>query len=142
MEEEKVIKVMVAVDDSPVSENVLNHCGRTARQSKWDLTLIHVMENVVPLKKIPDTPLYREKKQEGHKILDRAQKTLMDHRVPSKTILAAGPIASEIVRMVEENQVDCIFLGQRGHRGLKRMLLGSVSDDVGKHAPCAVTIIR
>ena len=66
----------------------------------------------------------------------------MDHHVPSKAILAAGPVASEIVRMTEENQVDCIFMGHRGHRGLKRMLLGSVSDDVSKLAHCAVTIVH
>jgi len=142
MERDKVLKVMVAVDGSPASENVLKHCSLTAHLSKWELTLIHVIEEVVSLKRIPDTPLYKEKKQEGYKILERAQKTLMDHQVPSKTILAAGPVASEIVRMTEENQVDYLFVGNRGYRGLKRMLLGSVSDDVSKRAHCAVTIIH
>jgi nucleotide-binding universal stress UspA family protein len=138
----KVMKVLAAVDGSPMSEIVLKHCGRYAQLSGCDLTLIHVLEDVIPLKTIPDTPLYRERKQEGHKILEQAQKTLKDHGVTSKSILAAGPVAAEIVRIAEENQVDYIFMGHRGLRGLKRMLLGSVADDVSKYAHCAVTIIR
>jgi len=142
MAEEKVIKVLAAIDGSPMSETVLKHCGRYAQLSGCDLTLIHVLEDVIPFKTLPDTPLYRERKQEGYKILDGAQKTLKDHGVDCKTILAAGPVAEEIVRIAEENQVDYIFMGHRGHRGLKRMLLGSVADDVSKYAHCAVTIIR
>jgi nucleotide-binding universal stress UspA family protein len=142
MEGKQLIKVLTAIDGSPMSEIVLKHCGQYAQLSGCDLTLIYVLEDVIPLKEIPDTPLYRERKQEGYKILEQAQKTLQDHGVASKAILAAGPIAAEIVRIAEENQVDYIFMGHRGHRGLKRMLLGSVADDVSKYAHCAVTIIR
>ncbi len=59
-----------------------------------------------------------------------------------KTILAAGPVAEEIVRIAEENDIDYFFMGHRGHRVLKLILLGSVADDVSKYAHCAVTIIR
>lgn len=137
-----VIKVLATVDGSPTAEIVLKHCGRYAQLSGCDLTLIHVLEDVVPLKTLPDTPLYRERKQEGDKILDQAKKSLANHGVACKTILAAGPVAAEIVRIAEDNQVDYIFMGHRGLRGLKRMLLGSVADDVSKYAHCAVTIIR
>ena len=142
MEGEKVIKVLAAVDGSPMSETVLKHCGRYAQLSGCDLTLIHVLEDVIPFQAIPDTPLYRERKEEGYKILEQGQQILKDHGVACKTILAAGPVAAEIVRIAEEKQVDYIFMGHRGHRGLKRMLLGSVADDVSKYAHCAVTIIR
>jgi nucleotide-binding universal stress UspA family protein len=139
---EKSIKVLAAIDGSPMSETVLKHCGRYVQISGCDLTLIHVLEDVIPFKTIPDTPLYQERKQEGFKILEDARKTLESHGVTCKTILAAGPVAAEIVRIAEENQVDYIFMGHRGLRGLKRMLLGSVADDVSKYAHCAVTIIR
>lgn len=137
-----VIKVLAAVDGSPTAEIVLKHCGRYAQLSGCDLTLIHVLEDIVPLKTLPDTPLYRERNQEGDKILNQAKKSLANHGVDCKTILAAGPVAAEIVRIAEEHQVDYIFMGHRGLRGLKRMLLGSVADDVSKYAHCAVTIIR
>ncbi|MBN1546017.1 MAG: universal stress protein [Syntrophaceae bacterium] len=142
MAEERRIKVLTAIDGSPTSETVLKHCGRYAQLSGCELTVIYVLEDVVPYKVLPDTPLYRERKQEGHQILERAKQGLEDHGVACKTILAAGPVAAEIVRIAEENQVDYIFMGHRGHRGLKRMLLGSVADDVSKYAHCAVTIIR
>ncbi|MDX9745922.1 MAG: universal stress protein [Syntrophales bacterium] len=139
---ERVIKVLAAIDGSPISETVLKHSGRYAQLSGCDLTLIHVLEDIIPYKTLPDTPLYRERKQEGEKILEQAKNNLAEYGVTCKTILAAGPVAEEIVRIAEEKQVDYIFMGHRGHRGFKRMLLGSVADDVSKYAHCAVTIIR
>ena len=53
-----------------------------------------------------------------------------------------GPVAAEIVRIAEEEGFTSIFMGSRGNRGLKRMLLGSVADDVIRHAHCPVTVIR
>ena len=47
-----------------------------------------------------------------------------------------------IGRIAEEGGYTSIFVGSRGNRGLKRMLLGSVADDVIRHAHCPVTIIR
>ena len=37
---------------------------------------------------------------------------------------------------------ELIVLGSHGRTGLKRVLLGSVSDSVSRHAPCSVVIVR
>lgn len=137
-----VIKLLAAIDGSPMTDLLLEHCARYAKMSACDLMLLHVIEDIIPLTGIPDTPLHQERKSEGIKILARAEKILQNYGVECKTILVEGPIAQQIVNVAEDNGIDYIFMGSRGLRGLKRMLLGSVADSVTKYAHCAVTIIR
>ena len=136
------LKVLVAVDGSDVSNLAVKRAGQYTRLANVDLTLLTILENVVSYKKIPNTPIYRERKKEAEKILRKAKKTLKDNGIDCKTKIAVGPIAAEIVRIAEEEGFTSIFVGSRGNRGLKRMLLGSVADDVIRHAHCPVTIIR
>ncbi len=142
MEKEKKVKVLAAIDGSPLSETVLKHCVRYAQISECELTLIHVLEDDISYKSFPKTPIYQEREKTGYKILDQAKQQLDEFGVQCNTMLVVGPVAEEIVRIAEENHVDYILMGNRGYRGLKRMLLGSVADEVSKHAHCAVTIVR
>lgn len=59
-----------------------------------------------------------------------------------ETVVEAGPPADVIVRDVERSGADMVALGARGLTGLKRLLLGSVSEAVLNHAPCSVLIVR
>jgi nucleotide-binding universal stress UspA family protein len=51
-----------------------------------------------------------------------------------------GEPADAICRYAEEVDASAIVLGSRGRGGIKRALLGSVSDHVVRNAPCPVII--
>ncbi len=51
-------------------------------------------------------------------------------------------IRREIVRLAEELGVGLIVLGSRGVGGVRRALMGSVSDSVVRHAHCPVMVVR
>lgn len=51
----------------------------------------------------------------------------------------AGPTICRIAGQVES---DVIVIGSHGHGWLQRVLLGSVSQHVVRHAPCAVFVVR
>lgn len=136
------LKVLVAVDGSEHSELAVKRAGQYTKLAEVDLVLVTVLEDVVSYTKIPNTLVYQERRKSAESVLRKAKKSLKEHGVDCKTRLAAGPVAAEIVRIAEEEKVTSIFIGSRGLRGLKRMLLGSVADDVIRHAHCAVTIIR
>jgi len=53
-----------------------------------------------------------------------------------------GSPAAEIVRLAEELGVGLIVMGCRGLGGLRRYLMGSVSDSVVRHAHCPVLVAR
>jgi nucleotide-binding universal stress UspA family protein len=50
--------------------------------------------------------------------------------------------ADQIVQVAEEVGAGLIVMGSRGLGGVRRALLGSVSDSVVRHAPRPVTIVR
>jgi nucleotide-binding universal stress UspA family protein len=56
--------------------------------------------------------------------------------------LRLGAPDREIVSLAEELEIGLIVVGSRGLGGLKRALLGSVSDSVVRYAHCPVLVVR
>jgi nucleotide-binding universal stress UspA family protein len=53
-----------------------------------------------------------------------------------------GKAASEIVELAEELGAGLVVVGSRGLGGIRRALMGSVSDSVVRHAHCPVLVVR
>lgn len=53
-----------------------------------------------------------------------------------------GDAATEILEAAREGDADLIALGTHGRTGLARLTLGSVADNVTRHAPCSVLVLR
>jgi nucleotide-binding universal stress UspA family protein len=60
----------------------------------------------------------------------------------AETHLRAGEPDKEIVRLSEEIGAGTIVIGSRGLGGVRRALMGSVSESVVKHAHCPVFVVR
>jgi len=54
--------------------------------------------------------------------------------------LGRGVAAEMIVERMEDRHYDLVALGSHGHRGFRRMMVGSVAEHVLRHAPCSVLI--
>ena len=59
--------------------------------------------------------------------------------VDSHRILAEGPAAEVLLRAAE--RADLLVMGSRGRGGFAGLLLGSVSQQSARHAPCPVVIV-
>ena len=53
-----------------------------------------------------------------------------------------GRPADEIIRLATELGTDLIVMGSHGKRSLEELLLGSTVENVTKHAPCPVLVVR
>lgn len=60
----------------------------------------------------------------------------------SKAHLRVGQAATEIVDLAEGLEIGLIVVGSRGLGGIRRALMGSVSDVVVRHAHCPVLVVR
>jgi nucleotide-binding universal stress UspA family protein len=60
----------------------------------------------------------------------------------AQTHLAFGKPDREIVRLAEDLDAGMVVVGNRGRGGMRRTLLGSVSDSVVRHAHCPVMVVR
>jgi nucleotide-binding universal stress UspA family protein len=75
-------------------------------------------------------------------IAERAARRLQACGHPADWIVTSGSAAKEIVHAAEDQHVDLIVMGTRGHTGLERFLTGSVSRRVVTHANCSVLVVQ
>jgi nucleotide-binding universal stress UspA family protein len=66
----------------------------------------------------------------------------MAEGVNLETVVLDGKPAAQIVKFAEEKKIDLIVIGTQGKRGLERLLLGSVAEQVIRMAPCKVLVVK
>ena len=62
--------------------------------------------------------------------------------VAAEPVVRIGVPWRQIVAAAEELDADMIVLGAHGKRGVRALLLGNTVENVTKHAPCPVMVIR
>jgi nucleotide-binding universal stress UspA family protein len=75
-------------------------------------------------------------------LLKRAARDALAKGVDVETHVREGDPADVIIDVANEQQADLIVVGSRGLTGIKRFLLGSVSNKVSHHASSSVMIVR
>ena len=64
------------------------------------------------------------------------------HGVEVSYLIWEGDPAESIIEASQSEDVDLIVIGNRGHSGMGRALIGSVSDEVIRSAHCPVVVVR
>ncbi len=57
-------------------------------------------------------------------------------------LISAGHIADELSRLVEEKQIDLVIAATRGRSGLKRLILGSVTERLMRVLACPLLVVQ
>jgi nucleotide-binding universal stress UspA family protein len=146
------MKILFATDGSSFSEAAARDLRRFPFPAHSELTILTVAEKMVALfddrHDVPE-PERQTYDQAEQAVRESAQQlltqTLASFPAPawnSTTMLREGRAAGEILQAAREIEADLIVLGCRGLGGVKRFLLGSVSQKVMLHAPCSVLISR
>ena len=72
-------------------------------------------------------------------------KLVAEHAAAGRTIhvsLVQGAPAQVVTETAEKAGHDLIAIGAHGHRGVRRLLLGSVAENVIRHSPCSVLVVH
>lgn len=80
--------------------------------------------------------------QQGVKLLEQTSKALLSHDVTIQKRLVYGNPATEILKAARMMKADLIVMGSQGSTGVKRIILGSVSNKVVRSAGSSVAVIR
>lgn len=88
-------------------------------------------------------PRQQELNEEAQRLLDaQVEQIKADGGTVAQAHLRIGRPDEQIVDSAEEIGAGLIVMGSRGLGGIRRLLMGSVSDSVVRHAHCPVLIVR
>ena len=141
-------RILLATDGSEQAELAALRAVELADATDSELHVVHV--GVVPifLQSYPGTlgyygKLYEQIEEESRELL---RKQSWRVKAAGGTVVGShlrmGQVDLEIVALAEELGADLIVMGCRGLGGVRRALMGSVSDSVVRHAHCPVLVVR
>jgi nucleotide-binding universal stress UspA family protein len=141
-------RILLATDGSEEAELAALRAVDLADATHSELHVVHV--GVVPIfmKSYPGTLGYERRLYEEIEEISRELLRKQSWRVKAAggavagTHLRMGEVDLEIVALAEEIGADLIVMGSRGLGGVRRALMGSVSDSVVRHAHCPVLVVR
>ena len=140
-------KILLATDGSEEAELAARTAIDLVESTASELHVVYV-ERVPNFLDGPgtigyDSLLYDKHEEEGGEVL---RKLVWRVQVAGGAVggshLRMGGVAEEVVSLAEELGVGLIVMGGRGHGGIRRALMGSVSASVVRHAHCPVMIVR
>ena len=140
------MKILLPVDGSELSLEAVRYAMRLVREGlQADFVLANVQEPATLYEVISahDPQVLDEVRGgAGVHLLQAAQELLSQADVEYETEVASGDPAHTLIDIVERFGCEAIIMGARGRGPLTAALMGSVSQDVLRHSPVPVTIVR
>ncbi|MFO8154220.1 universal stress protein [Thioalkalivibrio sp.] len=144
--------IFVAIDDSPTSRQALKEAISLAQIHGATLEIGHAIdENLVHVFHSTgmDTTTRNELKQALHAnaadCLERAAERARRAGVKAESSLLPGHgehSADLIAAAVEESGADLLVVGSHGRRGVRRLLLGSVAENLVRKVNVSILVVR
>ena len=149
------MKILVCVDGSQQSLKGIEEAVKMALGCNIsEVAVIHVIEkninvpawgegyhySAVELERIAKMDDVR--KEEGKKILAKAVETFKESNISAKSIFREGHPAETIAKVASEDGYDLVVLGSRGLGGLRKLLLGSVSNAIVQEVKANVLVVK
>jgi nucleotide-binding universal stress UspA family protein len=131
----------VAIDGSDFSEMAVDQAISLGAICSSQIFAISVID-LFPEQMAVAPALVEKMSEEVRKHLDRAKEKIEKAQIACETIVHMGGKPHEfIVQEAKDKNIDLIVLGTHGRTGLKKVLLGSVAQNVIGHAPCPVMVV-
>ena len=154
-------KILVAIDNSAVTQTVFERVVTLGRAMDTQLMLLHVLS--VDSEGSPGIPMqphvsffppfddtaweaYRKRwatfEKEGLERLRRYSEQAAGEGIKAEFTQTPGNPGQTICKLAQTWDADLIVMGSHGRKGLRELFLGSVSNYVMHHAPCSVLVVH
>ena len=136
-------KILCATDFSDYSNHTINYGVALAKEFGSRLIICHVID-------LSSVAIYGEFQLDPvgqqNRIVEDARDQLEaltgDQPLDWEPMITVGKPAEEILRAVEEENIDLVITATRGRSGLKRLILGSVTERLMLTLPCPLLVLR
>lgn len=148
-------KILIAIDYDPTAQNIAETGFELAKSMNAEVTLLHVVADYTYYSSLDYSPIMGfdsfsnlgvvqtstvvDLQNAAQEYLDKTKKFLGDDSI--KTIIKEGDSGEAIIETAKELNADIIVMGSHGRRGLEKMLMGSVAENVLRRSHVPLFII-
>lgn len=144
------MKILLAVDDSPFSQQALQHLIEEFRPRSMEVQVVHAVEPISTYFSAEYFPHFvpyvenveQDRLKQARALVEKVCTKLRKAGFRNRNTIVHGDARTAILELARQWKPDLIVLGSHGLKGLNRLLMGSVSEAVMRHAPCSVQVVR
>jgi universal stress protein A len=135
--------ILVPIDFSAHAERALDYACELASKVGATVRLVHaVAAPPVGLQVALSEEILENLVTEHREALEKLVGTRRETVSFGEATVEVGDPRDTIIRTTEAVKAELIVMGTHGRRGLSRVLMGSVAEDVIRHASCPVLVVR
>jgi nucleotide-binding universal stress UspA family protein len=144
-------RILVATDGSKLSKKATNSAIALAVLCGAELTVVKVVarypqsyfEGGMALSNVDVSALEKEWVDVAQAEVDAVKKAAAQRGVQAKAVVVKSAVVSEaLLAAAKKHQSDLIVMASHGHKGIKRLLLGSEAQHVLTHSSVPVLILK
>jgi nucleotide-binding universal stress UspA family protein len=142
-------KILLATDGSEEARQAAQAAAELSKDTGSEVHIVYVLPSPRELRghhiysrEVMSSVLEQAEGEARSFLEEQAKQVGESEGKVAETHLETGEPDKEIVRLSEEIGAGTIVIGSRGLGGLKRSLMGSVSESVVRHAHCPVLVVR
>jgi nucleotide-binding universal stress UspA family protein len=144
-------RILVATDGSTLSKKAVISAVELAALSGAELVAVKVAprypqsyyEGSLPLTPNEISKIENQWIDAAQKVVDAVAKAAKAKGVSAKAVVVKSDIVSDaLIAAAKKHKVDLIVMASHGRRGIKRLLLGSETQQVLTHASVPVLVLR
>jgi nucleotide-binding universal stress UspA family protein len=146
------MKILAAIDGSPCSSAVTDEILSRTWPKDTEVKILTAIDGTVPFTADSwalDLDYLDQMDQiamrQAEAVIEQAREKLEsrpDSNLKITKEVIKGLATNVILSEAEQWDADLIMVGSHGYHGLKRLMLGSVSQAVASHGKCSVEIVR
>jgi nucleotide-binding universal stress UspA family protein len=134
-------RILVATDGSKQSGAAVSHAINLAGSYGGELIFLSVVD--VNDELYGEAPgLFEELVRKAKLYVENAAEQAEKEGIPSSALVREAEVYRSIVDLAEEKNINTIIMGSHGRTGLKRLLMGSVTERVIGYAKCPVLVVK
>jgi nucleotide-binding universal stress UspA family protein len=140
-----VRNVLFATDFSATSDAALPYAAAICRRFGSTLHTVNVLSEVGVLMMAGGIDyvnlgtIYDQMQNEARERLSRISSCV--EGMPCRNYVRHGQVWDNLASIIEEHDIDLIVAGTHGRTGLGKLLLGSVAENISRHARCPVLTV-
>ncbi len=145
-------RIMAGVDLSDYSPAVIEYAGELCRKTGAELVIVNVinqreLDAITTVQMLAECKLSREEVVERKKVEYSSRINQLIDRfglqdLPSRIVFRVGIPYEELIRAVQDEQVQMVVIGPKGRSNVPGLLFGSAAEKVFRHCPVPLLSIR